>query len=264
MLRPIAEALIRGRDFRGKKRILRTLLKRLDGQPIRSRYGPILRLRARDFTNECCVIGMDHVDYDDVFREVSLLKPGMGFIDVGANAGLFSMVAGDRLGPSGAIVAFEPSLRVFRDLVDNAVMNGLTGFFPFNVAVGSTVTLARFASDEHQHSGGGHLDDQGAMTVLQASIANLAPLLDQVLGERSIVMKIDVEGAEELVVTSLLDWLKRARVEKIIAEIDPTYLARFGASAPGLYAKLKSVGFKPRRGLGDASHYNEVFERTVT
>src|SRR5262245_1184549 len=36
------------------------------------------------------------------------LKPGAVFFDVGANAGIFTVLAGKRLGPTGSIHAFEP------------------------------------------------------------------------------------------------------------------------------------------------------------
>jgi len=261
MLTRIAESIINAPDFRGKRRALRMLLKRLDGRPIRSRYGPVLTLRADDYTNQCAIIGMDHVDYDDVFREVVQLEPGMAFVDIGANAGLFSMVAGARVGAGGAVIAFEPSLRVFRDLVGNAVMNRLPSFFPFNVAVGSSVSLARFTTGDESHSGVGHLDEHGGTTVLQVRADDLHDMMAEILGARRVVVKIDVEGAEELVIGSMLSWLKQPQVEKVIAEIDPRYLARFGNSAPSLYAKMEGLGFVPRRGLEAAPHYNEIFER---
>lgn len=261
MLRPLAETIIQGPDFRGRRRLLKLLFRGLAGRPIRSRYGPLMCLRPDDYTNQCAVIGMDHVDYDDVFNEVSQMTSGMAFIDIGANAGLFSMVAGSRVGPSGAVVAFEPSIRIFRDLVDNAVMNGLANFYPINAAIGSSLGLARFASDETRHSGGGHLDAEGTVQVLQVDGFVYGPILHTLIGDRPTVIKIDVEGAEDLVVGALHDLLARHQVQKVIAEIDPRYLERFGTSAAGLYEKFERAGLRPRRGLNAAAHYNEIFER---
>lgn len=261
MFRTLAEAIIHGPDWRGKARVLRFLLNRLDGQPVRSRYGPLLRLRARDYTNRAAITGMYHADYDDVFNVVGQMERGMVFLDIGANAGLFSMVAGGRVGSEGAVIAFEPSLQVYRDLVENAALNKLPTFYPFNAALGDTTKIARFSSGEASHSGVGHLDGEGDISVLQVRAEDLDRIFNTIVGGRRVLVKIDVEGAEELVVDSIGLWLKVANVEKVVVEIDPKFLARFGSSGAGLYEKMATAGFKPSRGLGAAEHYNEVFTR---
>lgn len=261
MLRTFAEAVIRSPDRRGKSRLLKFLLRCLNGTPVRSRYGPLIRVRADDYTNRSAVTGMYHADYDDVFEEVTKLRPGMAFIDVGANAGLFSMVAGERIGPNGAVIAFEPSLRVFRDLVENATLNGLRSFYPFNVAFGGSTRIARFSSGSAAHTGGGHLNGDGDIAVLQVSAGELDSMMEEIIGERSTVAKIDVEGAEELVIDSLHSWFARPQVEKVIVEIDPKHLARFGGTAETLYGKMSAMGFHGLRGIGATHHYNEIFVR---
>ena len=40
-----------------------------------------------------------------------VLKPGMVFVDVGANDGYFTLFAARRLGPTGRVIAVEPSSR---------------------------------------------------------------------------------------------------------------------------------------------------------
>ena len=42
----------------------------------------------------------------------AFLKPGMTVLDVGANIGLYSILAAKRVGPGGSVWAFEPSWRV--------------------------------------------------------------------------------------------------------------------------------------------------------
>lgn len=263
MYKALAETIIRGPDWRGKARVLRFLLNRLDGTPLQSRYGPRLTLRVRDYTNRAAITGMYHADYDDVFAEVEKLTPGMAFLDIGANAGLFSMVAGARVGQQGAVIAFEPALQVYRDLVGNAAVNALPAFYPFNAAIGDTTKIARFASGGAGHSGVGHLDGQGDLSVLQVCAGDLNPIISQIVGDRRTVVKIDVEGAEELVIDSVAIWLAQPAVEKVIVEIDPKFLGRFDSSAPSLYEKMGSLGFRGLRGLGAAEHYNEIFVRTA-
>src|SRR3546814_18389766 len=89
----------------------------LRGTPVRSHYGPVqLRLYPGDRTNRHCILGT----YNNVVPdEVERLEEGDCFIDVGANCGLFSIMAGQRVGPGGLVLAFEPCQQTFSRLVDN-------------------------------------------------------------------------------------------------------------------------------------------------
>src|SRR5438309_4114648 len=54
---------------------------------------------------------------------LEFLGPGMTFIDIGAHHGLYSLLASKKVGPSGRVVAFEPSPREFRRLRWNLALN---------------------------------------------------------------------------------------------------------------------------------------------
>src|SRR3546814_4622191 len=66
---------------------------------------------------------------------VERLEEGDCFIDVGANCGLFSIMAGQRVGPGGLVLAFEPCQQTFSRLVDNIETNGLKNILPFRLAL---------------------------------------------------------------------------------------------------------------------------------
>ena len=54
-----------------------------------------------------------------------LLGPGDVFIDGGANIGLFTLVAADRVGAQGKVIAFEPGRAVRLRLIENVALNRL-------------------------------------------------------------------------------------------------------------------------------------------
>jgi FkbM family methyltransferase len=72
--------------------------------------------------------------------------PGETFYDIGANIGVFTLLAAERTGGKGKVFAFEPHSATFMRLLDNIAMNNLQhivvacnfalndkdGFFPFN------------------------------------------------------------------------------------------------------------------------------------
>jgi len=62
-------------------------------------------------------------------------------------------------------------------------------------------------------------------------------------------------------VRALKDILASRQVGRVVAEIAPAALARYGHGARDVYDEMKAHGFEARLGLGHKSHYNEVFER---
>src|SRR5207249_2412898 len=63
------------------------------------------------------------------------LSPGDTFIDVGANIGYYSLLAARRVGPTGSVVAIEPSPKTFRALEANLAQNRLKNVRTVNAAV---------------------------------------------------------------------------------------------------------------------------------
>jgi FkbM family methyltransferase len=63
--------------------------------------------------------------FESVEREFlnRFLRPGDVFIDVGANVGIYTLIAAIRVGPSGQVIAFEPSTTSYERLVDNVRLN---------------------------------------------------------------------------------------------------------------------------------------------
>ncbi len=81
----------------------------------------------------------------------SLLRDGDVLVDVGANVGVFSLVAARWVGPAGRVIAFEPSSRECSRLDDTIALNGLRNVQPVRMACGAeagTATL-RVAVDTY-------------------------------------------------------------------------------------------------------------------
>src|SRR3546814_4088423 len=84
---------------------------------------------------------------------VERLEEGDCFIDVGANCGLFSIMAGQRVGPGGLVLAFEPCQQTFSRLVDNIETNGLKNILPFRLALADMSGIVELDSGSTGHSG---------------------------------------------------------------------------------------------------------------
>ena len=72
------------------------------------------------------------------------LKPGMIVLDIGAHHGYYSLLASQRVGPLGRVIAFEPSPRERHNLLQHLQMNSCTNVRVEEMALGETEGRADF------------------------------------------------------------------------------------------------------------------------
>lgn len=125
------------------------------------------------------------------------LKPGMTFYDVGANIGIFSMVAARIVGAGGQVVAFEADPEIAERLREHARRNSFEWVNVEQKAAwreSGTVMFERVDTSVSPDRGVGHIvDSTNAHVVTLAAIA----LDDCPPNYRSPdFIKCDVEGAE--------------------------------------------------------------------
>ena len=172
----------------------------------------------------------------DLFRIVrEFIKPGSRVWDVGANVGLFAFAAGRLAGPSGEVVAIEADVWLAslllrsRDLPSNEGIN--INIVP--VAASDRNGIARFliakrgrASNTLEQSGfrsqaGGTRNMQFVPTI------TLDSLLDTF--QPPNFLKIDVEGAEELVLSG---------ASRVLAEHRPIIYCEVGIEQNNAVTRL--------------------------
>lgn len=162
------------------------------------------------------------------------LREGDVMLDVGANIGVFSLLAAARVGARGRVIAVEPLARNRVLLARSAQANGF----------GNVTTVAAAASDRagsvelRTHpttsnsampaAAGPRLRAAGGATVRVPTVA-----LDDTLADldRLDLVKVDVVGMEPLALRGLERALKRFR-PVLISEFHPWAIARAAASAP--------------------------------
>jgi FkbM family methyltransferase len=158
------------------------------------------------------------------------LKSDDVFWDVGANIGAITLVAA-RL--CRRVVAFEPDPRSFDRLARNVAANGLTNVEIVADALGADAGVASLYQSTGSNSGmtsliagRSHVVGETSVKVLRAddlivSRPDLAPT----------VMKIDVEGAEHMVLSGATALLRSGRLRALVfedahdADAQPTNLA---------------------------------------
>jgi len=133
---------------------------------------------------------------------------GMRVLDLGAQSGFYSLLFSKLVGPDGSVIAFEPLPANYRVLEENLNLNRITNVTVERSAVTdrSGETSFDFPVDEPTLVAGPvrESDNQGTFTVPSISI-------DDFIIQRRIsvhFIKIDVEGAEELVLRGAMRTLE--------------------------------------------------------
>ena len=145
------------------------------------------------------------------------LRAGDVCVDAGANNGIFTLVAGKQVGPTGQVYAFEPHPATYARLTSNIARNRLTNVVAFNVGLSDHAGHAALFTmlDDGQnnlHTGG----ESRTQVRLEA--------LDQILPEARVdFVKIDVEGSELAVLRGMSSCLARNPQLRLLVEWNRDY-----------------------------------------
>ena len=143
----------------------------------------------------------------DFYR--SKLRAGMTFVDVGANIGTYSMLAASLVGAEGRVLSFEPNSENCRLVLLGARKNGFRNIRLFPVALGKEAGHVLFVT--HIGSNGGLMSAaEGSLTNPSCVVVPTMCLDDMVCGPVDFI-KIDVEGAEGLVVQGAMALIEKCR-----------------------------------------------------
>lgn len=130
-----------------------------------------------------------------------LLKPGMTFIDAGANMGLYTVFAAQKVGSRGKVLSVEPSQRELGILRNNIELNGLENVAVFPVALSNREEVLELLVAPIEKSGHNTLGAFGFDTRLDHKERVRTVTLDSLVQEQQLrrvdIIKMDIEGGEE-------------------------------------------------------------------
>ncbi|CAN1507195.1 fkbM_fam, methyltransferase, FkbM family [Caulobacteraceae bacterium] len=164
------------------------------------------------------------------------LKVGATYIDIGANIGYYSVLAGYMVGDQGRVYSFEPDIENFRLLSENIKLNGLNNVVAINAAVSDKPGIAHLARS--QDNLGDHRIWGGTNTDPVAEIVTLDPKMFNA----DTMVKIDVQGWEAKVFQGNSQVLFKA--ERIIFELSPRWIQHNGDNPAELVKFISSHGYK--------------------
>lgn len=178
----------------------------------------------------------------------SHLAPGRDVIDVGANIGFFSVLAA-RHNPAGRVLAIEPSPAALKRLIENLARNGVAD----RVVVFEGVASDRIGTaelhlidDMEEYSSLGPIVHTSVAGRSSVALEVRADCIDALVARHRLdpgFIKIDVEGAEQLVIDGAMETLRRHR-PVVVSELSPALLGPMGASARGIVDRLRAIGYR--------------------
>jgi FkbM family methyltransferase len=176
-----------------------------------------------------------------------ILRPGDVFVDAGANIGLYSLLAGRLVGPSGSVLAFEPCAATFERLRENVRRSGMPQISCHRIALSNiagpaTLSVSRSGFDAWNSLAGiladGEFTSESVMTITWDAF-----WAQQTLQKRVTVMKIDVEGWEVPVLEGAYALLSRADAPVLQVEFTPANAATAGSSSDQLFDRIRQYGY---------------------
>ena len=181
----------------------------------------------------------------------TILKPGMCFVDVGANWGYFTLLAAGQVGRKGIVVSLEPDPRLFPVLAENIAINELSQATALQVAAGSDsgwLTLVGFDESKGNFGlsrvlGTSHETDP----LFRVAARRLDAVFQQLRLEAVDLLKMDIEGAEGLALQGLHKSLASHRIRRLLLELHPAQLAEHGQNPIDLIVHLRQFGYVPWR-----------------
>ena len=195
---------------------------------------------------------MNRFEPDETAFVERYLRPGMSFVDIGANIGWFSLIAARLVGPTGHVVAIEPRPDSAERLAMSAAENGLANIRTLRLALAAEVGRSKVGA----HLAGANTGGTWLITTpeLARTMAVDHQLFDVDVGRLDDIdlpacdlLKIDVEGAEHLVLQGGRKTLARHR-PAILSEINPEPLRKVSGVAVGEYLDLLGgLNYRPHR-----------------
>lgn len=221
----LPQRIIDGLRLRGIARLERALT-------VDDGSGPPLTFRVRNVHEYTRATNALHNEPGTLRWIADHVRSGDVFYDVGANIGIFSLLAAHRCGADGHVIAFEPHAATIATLLENIALNGMgqradvlscalhrtTGHLPFlyrSLVAGSGLSQVGATRDPFGH------DAEPVARELKA-VASVDDLIASGTVRPADIVKIDVDGNETAVLAGMRGLMTASwRPRSIQVEVNP-------------------------------------------
>jgi FkbM family methyltransferase len=175
----------------------------------------------------------------------ALLPRGGAFLDVGAHAGYFTLLASHLVGASGRVFAVEPNPRTFLALQRHLTQNAVGNVDAMMCGLADRAGVLALHLPPSQRDYNATVLPRDGWTRAEVAVRTLDACVRQWDIARIDLMKIDVEGAEPLVLAGGDKVLSGGVVRHAMIEVNGPRLTEGGQGPAALGATLERLGFMP-------------------
>jgi FkbM family methyltransferase len=168
------------------------------------------------------------------------LRPGDNFLDIGANTGVYSILASSYIGPDGHIDAFEPMERTAARIEEQAALNGLRNLHVHRLAVcdrDGELDFGFSGNDAMMHLRRAGESAQDKHTVRSTRLDSFHAYRSYAVG------KMDIEGAEPMALAGAIQRLRQANPPVWLLEL-AGYSNCYGVTSDEVVRSLAEAGFE--------------------
>jgi FkbM family methyltransferase len=183
-----------------------------------------------------------HFEAGPIERLQDFIPTGSVVVDVGANVGFFSLRFAQWVGDSGEVISIEPEDRNYETLISALKREGLLGRVRALKAVAAATSGTMFLEINPLHPADHKLSRDG--TGLRVDAIALDDLVSDKGPLQPCLVKIDVQGAEMLVLEGAAEILKEAK-PALFVELHEEGLKKFGTSVSAILTHLAQHGYEP-------------------
>lgn len=171
------------------------------------------------------------------------VKPGETFVDAGANCGVYTLAAAGITGKQGRVLSFEPGREVFAALQRSVSSNDWPQVKVFEFGLSNEEATVQLYAHPHGASSFSLGKTEGMEAASSIRVRKLDDVLDEEQVERVDCIKMDVEGAEEMIMQGAVRLFERCK-PRVIFEINTRAIAALGLKTDGVWRFLEARGYK--------------------
>lgn len=213
--------------FLGKVAILRKIViaiaKRVfsNGRIITIPFGPLSKFKWVCNTDHQFWMPLGLYEKETTHWLMNTIKPGNVFFDVGSNAGYFSLLGSKCVGEAGKVISFEPIASNCNTIEGHLVANKVSNVVVETLAVSNETGKCSFHIENNNANS--HMETiplKHQKPNLKSTIEVGSISLDDYITSQGVVpdvIKVDVEGAEKLVLEGSTELLKDFDISWIIS-----------------------------------------------
>lgn len=177
----------------------------------------------------------------------AFLKPGDVYIDIGANIGLFTLIAARCVGPQGHVHAIEPVAGTFRQLGENIALNHVSNVSLHQIAFSDNPGQAEIFVSLDGHAGLNSLARPSGEEFVTETV--VLSRLDDFLAVKELtghvaMIKLDVEGWEAHVLAGGRRTFSSPTAPVLQIEFTSEASQSAGISSVQLYQLLVEMGYR--------------------